>query len=174
MKWSSRKKKKFIMLIKEMNNFDEINNFFMNSHWRKIGSWSSWEKPQWNERIEAISRLNILHNCEDKIVRRSRYYPWTHWQDSGITEWNRLHEWIERLSRCWISTQWTFSRCQSTSVFPTSSRSWCTAKPFYRNAEPQKWTAKHLGHTWYIGNFFCKSSSVFFSTLSAGVKPMEF
>ena len=28
-----------------------------------------------NGRIEAISRLNIRHNCEEKIGRRSRYYP---------------------------------------------------------------------------------------------------
>ena len=63
------------------------------SSWTIIGtklgsSWNSWEKPQWDGRIEAISRLNIRHNCEEKIGRRSRYYPWTHKQDSGITEWN--------------------------------------------------------------------------------------
>ena len=98
----------------------------------KLGSsWSSWEKPQWNGRIEAISRLNIRHNCQEKIGRRSRYYPWTHWQDTGITEWNQLHERFERFSRCWISTQWTFPRCQSTSVLPTSSSSWWNAKPFF-------------------------------------------
>ena len=34
--------------------------------------------------------------------------------------------------------------------------------------------AKHLGHTWYIGKRFCKSSRVFFSTLSAGIESMEF
>ena len=38
-----------------------------------------------------------------------------------------------------ISTQWTIPRHQSTCVFPTSSRSWSNAKPFFRNAEPQKW-----------------------------------
>ena len=56
-------------------------------------------------------------------------------------------------------------------VFPTSSSSWWAAKPFSRNAEPQRWAAKHLGHTWYIGKRFCRSSRVFFSTLSAGIKP---
>ena len=58
--------------------------------------------------------------------------------------------------------------------FPTSSSSWWNAKPFYRNAEPQTWAAKHLGHTWRFGKRFCKSSRVFFSTLSAGVESMEF
>ena len=47
-------------------------------------------------------------------------------------------------------------------------------KPFSGNAEPQKRAAKHLGHTWYIGKRFCKSNSVFLSTLSARVESMEF
>ena len=38
----------------------------------------------------------------------------------------------------------------------------------------KKWAAKHLGHTWYIGKRFCRSSRVFFSTLSAGSESMEF
>ena len=33
MKWSGLKKEKTIVLIKETNDFDEINNFFMNSYW---------------------------------------------------------------------------------------------------------------------------------------------
>ena len=28
------------------------------------------------------------------------------------------------------------------------------AKPFSGNAEPQRWAAKHLRHTWYIGKRF--------------------
>ena len=35
-------------------------------------------------------------------------------------------------------TQWTIPRYQSTSVFPTSSRSWQNAKPSSGNAEPQR------------------------------------
>ena len=105
----------------------------------KLGSsWSSWEKSQWDGRFEAISRLNIRHNCEEKIGLRSRYYSGTYWQDTGIAKWNQLHEWFERLSRCWISSQWKFLRCQSTSVMYTSSRSWWDAKPFSGNAELQK------------------------------------
>ena len=69
------------------------------------------------------------------------------------------------------STQWTILRYQSTSVFPTSSRPWWNAKPFSGNAEPQRKAAKYLGHTWYIGKRFCKSSRVFFSTLPARVEP---
>ena len=80
---------------------------------------------------------------------------------------------FERFSRCSISTQWTFPRYQSTSVFPTSSSSWWNAKPFSGNGEPQKWTAKNLD-TWFFGKRFCKSNSVFFRSLSAGVESMEF
>ena len=58
--------------------------------------------------------------------------------------------------------------------FPPHPIFWWNAEPFYRNAEPQRWAAKHLGHTWYIGKRFCRFSSVFFSTLSAGVESMEF
>ena len=34
---SSLKKKKFVVLIKETNDFDEINNFFRKNYWNKIG-----------------------------------------------------------------------------------------------------------------------------------------
>ena len=37
MNLSSLKEEKFIVLIKETNNFDDTNNFFMNSYWNKIG-----------------------------------------------------------------------------------------------------------------------------------------
>ena len=137
-------------------------------------TWSSSEKSQWNGRVEAISRFNIRHDCKEKIGRRSRYYPWTHWQDTGIAKCSKLYEWFWGFSGCWINTQWTFPRCQSTSVIPTSSSSWWNAKPFFWSAEPQRRAAKHLGHTWKIGKRFCKSSRGFFSTLSAGIEFMEF
>ena len=85
-----------------------------------------------------------------------------------------MYEWFKRFSGCWIKSQWKFPRYQSTSVIPTSYNSWRNAKPFYRNAEPPRRAAKHLGHTWYIGKRFCKSRCVIFSTLSAGIESMEF
>ena len=45
------------------------------------------------------------------------------------------------------------------------------AKPFYRNAEPQRRAAKHLGHTWYIRKRFCKSRCVIFSTYPQELNP---
>ena len=65
-------------------------------------------------------------------------------------------------------------RYQSTSVIPTSSNTWRDVETFFHYAEPQRRAAKHLGHTWYIGKRFCKSNSLFFSTLSARVESMEF
>ena len=48
-------------------------------------------------------------------------------------------------------------------------------KPFYRNAEPQrKGPPKHLGHTWYIGKRFCRSTCIFISSLSSRIASMEF
>ena len=58
--------------------------------------------------------------------------------------------------------------------FTPFSRSWRNAKPFSGNAEPQREAAKYLGHTWCIGKRFCRSNTVFFSTLSARVESMEF
>ena len=134
-------------------------------------SWNSHEKSHWDGRIETISRVHIRWIFEKKIDRRSRHYPWTHWQDTGTTEWNQLHERFERFSRCWISTQWTIPRSQSTCVFPTSSKFWRKAKPFCGNAEPQWWAADTHGIS---GNVFCKSNGVFFSTLSARDQSLDF
>ena len=105
------------------------------SWWAIIGtksgtSWSSCEeKSRWAGRIEEVSEPQLRHYCEKKIGRGSRHYPWTHWQDTGITEWNSLHEWFKRFSGCWINSQWNFPRYQSTCVFPTSSSSWWNAEP---------------------------------------------
>ena len=131
------------------------------SSWTRIGtksrtSWSSWEKSQWDGRIEAISRVYIRYNFGRELIE----------DRDTILE-------IERFSRCSISTQWTIPRWQSTSVFPTSFSSWRNAKPFSGNAEPQQWAAKYLGHAWCIGKRFCKSIGVFFSSLSARVKSMD-
>ena len=40
--------------------------------------------------------------------------------------------------------------------------------------EPQRRAAKYLGHTWYIGKRFWRSSCVLFSTLSPRIASMEF
>ena len=43
---------------------------------------------------------------------------------------------------------------------------------FLRIAVPQRRAAMHLGHTWYIGKRFCKSTCVFISSLSSRIESM--
>ena len=93
----------------------------------------------------STTSFHIRHNCEEKIGRRLRYYPWTHWQDTGIAKWSLLYEWLERFSRCWISTQWTFPRYQSTNVsfpphpVPGGMLSRSMGMPSRRDGPPSIW-----------------------------------
>ena len=64
-------------------------------------------------------------------------------------------------------------RYQSTSVFPNSSGTGRDVEAFFRNAAPQRRATKHLGHTWYIGKRFCKSTRIFISSLSS-IESMEY
>ena len=45
---------------------------------------------------------------------------------------------------------------------------------FIRIAAPQRRAAMHLGHTWYIGKRFCKSTCIFISSLSSRIEPMGY
>ena len=170
MKRSNRSKKNFIAL-KQKNFVDKIIILLMNSYWSNTGiyvklmrevskNWNNWRSfrvppstPSQEEDQSKIKRLswNSLaryRNCKNEIdcMNDSRDFQDAESVHSG----------------------------QSTSVFPTSSNSWRNARPFYRNAEPQRRAAKHLGLAWYIGKRFCKSSRVFCSTLSAGNESMDF
>ena len=79
MKLSNIKEEKFIVLIKETNNSDEINHLFMNNYWNKFGIFVKlMRKVSRDGRIVANSRVYIRYNCEEKVGRRSRHYPWTH------------------------------------------------------------------------------------------------
>ena len=60
------------------------------------------------------------------------------------------------------------------SVFPTSSNTRRIVEAFLRIAVPQRRAAKHLGHTWYIGKRFCKSTCIFISSLSSRIESMEY
>ena len=165
---SSLSEVRLIVLLQEMNNFDEINSSFMKNNLEiRQAHMISFNEMEELKRFQGSTFDTIAR----RRLRRSRHQPWTHRQDSGSAERNDLPEWFER---CWISTQWKVPRYQSTCVFPTSSNSWWNAKPSYRNAEPQRRAANHLGHTWCIGKRFCKSRCVLYSTLSAGIESMEF
>ena len=45
---------------------------------------------------------------------------------------------------------------------------------FLRIAAPQRRAAMHLGHTWYIGKRFCKSTCIFISTLSSRIESVGY
>ena len=55
---------------------------------------------------------------------------------------------------------------------PTSSDTARDVEAFFRIAAPQRRAAKHLGHTWYIGKRFCKSTCIFISSLSSRIESM--
>ena len=55
----------------------------------KFGSsWSSWEKSQWDGRIEAISRVHFRYNFKEKIDWRPKHDDGAESLNSGITVWN--------------------------------------------------------------------------------------
>ena len=50
--------------------------------------------------------FSFLHSTplQEEICRRSRYYPWTYWQDTGFAKWNELYEMIREIFKiggCW-------------------------------------------------------------------------
>ena len=66
LKLSSLKEEKFIVLIKETNNMDEINNFFMNSYWSKTGIFVNNEMQQlkWfqGSTFDTLSRRRLIED----------------------------------------------------------------------------------------------------------------
>ena len=83
----SLNEEKLITLLHVMNNFNEINNFFMNNYQNKIGIFVKLMRKV-SMRWKNWSDFKALHSLQLRGDRRSRYYPWTHRQDSGITKWN--------------------------------------------------------------------------------------
>ena len=96
--------------------------------------------------FDTIARRKLVEDQNTKLELSGR--------NTGIAKWNKLHEWFKGVSGCWINSQWKFPRYQSTSVIPTSSKSWRNAKPFFWSAEPQRRAAKHLVHTWFFAKGF--------------------
>ena len=135
---------------------------------------SSSTKSYRNDRITEIPEFYLRYYCETKTHRGSDHYFGTIKQSTGMAKWSKLYERFSGFSGCWISLQWKFPRYQSTSVIPTSPDTWTDVEAFFRIAAPQRRAAKHLGHTWYIGKRFCKSTCIFISTLSPRIASMEF
>ena len=106
------------------------------------------------------SKKNLLHRAQaEERQRRDQHFLREH-----------SYELFKRFWRCWVSTQWKFPRYQSTSVshfIQSLEECWAVLE----NAEPQRMAAKLLGLEWYSRRRFCKSSRVFYSTLSARFHP---
>ena len=139
MKLSSLKEEKFIVLLQEINNFDEINYFFISNCQNKIGifgkfmskvsmRWKNWsdfkdlhstqfQKEDW-WKIEILSlnsgKIQELQN-EINCMNDSRYF-----QDAESARSGQSH----------ITGQPVF--------FPPPSRTLRSAKPFFGNAKPQR------------------------------------
>ena len=173
-KRSSRSKENFIAL-KQRKFIDEINNFFMNSYWSKTGifvklmrkvskKWKNWRsfrvQPSTLLQDEDQSKIRILFwnslvrysNCKMKLIV---------WMTREI--FKMLNQYAVDISTL------TVNLCLSHLIQFLGN-----AKPFYRKAEPQRRAAKHLGHAWYIGKRFCRSSCVLHGTSSAGIEYMKF
>ena len=137
-------------------------------------SWSPSTKSYRNGGITEIPEFFLRYDRETKTHRGPEHYFGIIRQSAGIAKWSELYERFYRLPGCWISSQGKFPRYQSTSVFPTTSDTGRDIEAFFRIAVPQRRVAKHLGHAWYIGKRFCKSSCIFVSSLSSRIESMEF
>ena len=145
-KRSSRSKKNFIVL-KQKNAVDKIINFFMNSCWSKTGIF-----------VKLMSKVSMKwKNWSDFRGLHSTQVQEKDWSKIMILSWNSLARYrnCEMKLIVWM-IQEIFKMLNQYAVdiptlpvnlcFSHLSRSWWNAKPFYSNAEPQRWAAKHLGH----------------------------
>ena len=145
------------------------------SSWAIIGtksgfSRSSWEKSQWDERIEAISRFYIRHNFEEMVEDRDTVLELTGKIQELPNEINCMNDSRDFQDAESVRSGQSHVTSQPVSFPPHPDPGGKLSRSL---GMPQKWAAKYLGHTWYIGKRFCKSNSVFFSTFSARVEPMN-
>ena len=108
-------------------------------------TWSSSYKSHRNGRIKEVSDFHLRQFCKKKISREARHYLETYWPNTRFAKWNNCMS-DSKVEGCWISSQWKFSRYQSTSVIPTHGIS---------------------------GNVFCKSRCVIISTFSSRIASVE-
>ena len=138
-------------------------------------------KPAGERNVDQSNGFGVTRNTYSAYSRYARktethrgpqHYFWIIRKSTRTSKWSRLYERFWGFSGCWISSQWKFPRYQSTSVFPNTSDTWRDVETFLRIAAPQRRAAMHLGHTWYIGKCFCKSTCIFISSLSSRIESM--
>ena len=162
---SSLKEEKFIVLIKETNDVDEINNF-MDSYWSKIWNYVklmrkiSMKRKNWSDfRVlhstqlqEDWSKIEVL--SLNSQARFRNYRMKLIWMIREI--FKMLNQYAVEILTLPVNQGGMLSRSKG---MPSRS----------------EMAAKHVGqHTWYTGKRFCRSSCVFYNTLSAGIESMEF
>ena len=114
-------------------------------------SWNSFQECARHGRIAEMSCVKGRWTFKKKIDWSPKHNLGAKSQNSGITEWSQLYEWLEGFQGCRVSTQWTIPRSQSSSV--TSTLSWSRWI-----AKPQQSAAIYLEFAGYIGKLFCKSN----------------
>ena len=155
---------------------DEINNNFMHNYYSKIRNyvkliikvsrkWKNW------------SDFRVVHSTP--VARRSLVED----EDTILELTDKIQE-LQNEVNCMNDSR-AFQEAESI----LSGNSHVTSRPvsFPPRPIPEGMLSRSLGmpsrregppsilgHTWYIGKRFCKSSCVIFSTLSAGIESMEF
>ena len=151
MKLSSPNGVEFIVFMKETNNFDEINNFFLNIYWSKIRNYAKlmkkvsmkWKKFQ-RSAFDTIARRRLVEDHDTILEHTGKI----HGLQNEINCMNDSKDFQDA-----ESVRSRHSHVSSQPVSP-SSNAWRKPYPFCGNAEPQRGVAKHLGHAWYIEKRF--------------------
>ena len=125
------------------------------AHQKSLSEMEEFKKFQ-SSTFDTIARRRLVDN-QDTILELSGRIQ------ELQNEMNCMSD-FKGFSGCRTSSQWKFPRYQSTSVIPTSSDTWRNVATVFRNAEPPRRAAKNLGHTWYNGKRFCKSTCIFISS----------
>ena len=161
-----------IVLFKETNIFDEINNFFMYNYWNKIWIFVKIHDKSLNE-MEELKRFqgSTFHTISRRksVEDRDTILELTGKIQELQNEINCMNDSRDfedaesvRSGQSHVTSQLVFCPpFQSPGGMPSRS----LAMPSRKN-----WAAKYLGHTWFFGKRFCKFNGVLFSTLSARVK----
>ena len=114
---------------------------------------------------------------EDKVLQR--------WRDYGnsrvLPSIRSRDESSSRIRTLFWNYQAEYRNCKmkgnshvtSRPMFPTSSDTGRDVEAFFRIAASQRRAAMHLGHTWYIGKRFCRSTCIFISSLSSRIESRE-
>ena len=171
MKLSSFKEEKFITLLHVMNNFDEINNFFMNNYWNKNQNLREVHMKSLNE-MEELKRFQ--GSTFDEFPRRRLIED----RDTKNELTARFQE-LQNEVNCMNDSRY-FEDAESVRSGLSHVPSQPAFFPPFRDpggmlrrsmGMPQKKAAKHLGHTWHIGKRFCKSNGVSSAPYPQGFNP---